>query len=125
VWRRRLRRTSGVRGRLCPLPLNVAEAVGESLQRSIKHFLCRDSDGRLWYKGRLPFGIPLSPRSLLPGLTGARRQLALLLRFHRPEGHGFRPKSCSQSAAKRFLRSLRKCSASALGAGPLAGSAQV
>ena len=33
----------------------------------------------------------------------------------RPEGYGIRTKSCSRSAAKRFLQSLRKCRASALG----------
>src|SRR5579863_1360199 len=74
----------------------------------------------LWSRRHLPFGIPPSARSLLRGNAGARRQLALLLRLHRPVGCGFRSKSCSRSAAKRFLRTLRKCRASALGAGPLA-----
>ncbi len=81
---------------------------------------CTGIEWELWSRRRLPFGIPPSARSLLRGITGARRQLALLLRLHRPVGYGFRSKSCSQSAAKRFLRSLRKCRASALGAGPLA-----
>src|SRR5579862_8145020 len=36
---------------------------------------------RLWSRGRLPFRIPLSSRSRLRGVAGARRQLALLLRL--------------------------------------------
>lgn len=62
----------------------------------------------VWSRKRLPFGIPLSARSRLQGLAGARRQLALLLRLppqqansgpvggpglHRPTGYGFRSKS--------------------------------
>ena len=74
---------------------------------------------------RLPFGIPLYARSRLRGIAGARRRLALLLRLHRPAGYGFRSRSLSQRAVKRSLRTLRKCRASALGAGPLAGFAQV
>ena len=54
--------------------------------------------------------------------AGARRRLALLLRLHRPAGYGFRSKSVCE-VQRRFLRSLRKCRASALGAGPLAGFA--
>jgi hypothetical protein len=45
--------------------------------------------------------------------------------LHRPAGYGFRSRSLSQRAVKRSLRTLRKCRASALGAGPLAGFAQV
>src|SRR5579859_5625661 len=37
-----------------------------------------------------------------------------------PFGLRYPSRSCSRSSAKRFLRSLRKCRASALGAGPLA-----
>ena len=43
----------------------------------------------VWSRKRLPFCIPLSARSRLRGLAGARRQLALLLRLHRPRGLRF------------------------------------
>src|ERR1700678_2183540 len=38
----------------------------------------------------LPVCIPPFARSLLRGLSGALRQLALLLRLRRPAGYGFR-----------------------------------
>ena len=51
--------------------------------------------------------IPPFARSLLRGLTGARRLGALLLRLRRPSGYGF-----------QLRRTLRKCRAWHLGAGP-------
>jgi hypothetical protein len=63
------------------------------------------------------FYIPL-PRSPLRGTTGARRQLALLLRLRRPSGLRFPSKSCSASTPKSFVWTLRKCIASALGSRP-------
>ena len=50
-------------------------------------FVHLESRGELWPRGRLPFCIPPSARSLLRGSAGARRQLALLLRLHRPVGY--------------------------------------
>ena len=93
-----------------------ADAISELYNRRfLAGFLFRDSDGRLWSRKTSAVWYPAFARSLLPGRTGALRQLALLLRLHRPSGYGFRSKSCPQRAAKRFLRSLRKCRASALG----------
>jgi hypothetical protein len=49
------------------------------------------------------------------GWSCALRQLALLLRLHRPAGYGFPRNLVRKPRAKRFLRTLRKCRASALG----------
>src|ERR1700721_3229664 len=50
----------------------------------------------------LPFCIPPFARSLLRGLSGALRQLALLLRLRRPAGYGF-PSGPSVNAELRHL----------------------
>jgi hypothetical protein len=57
----------------------------ESDENSVLGFVCRPL-------------IPL-PRSPLRGRTGARRQLALLLRLRRPPGYGFPP-----NLVRRVLR---------------------
>ena len=82
------------------------------------NFTRRNQNGCLSSENVCRLVSPLSARSRLRDFAGARRRLALLLRLRRPAGYGFRSKSCSQSTAKRFLRTLRECRPSALGAGP-------
>ena len=56
----------------------------------------------LWSRMCQPSGIPPFARSLLRGLSGALRQLALLLRLRRPTGYGF-PSGPSVNAELRHL----------------------
>ena len=58
---------------------------------------------------------PVFVRAPLRGFSCARRQLALLLRLRRPAGYGFPRNLIQRVPPKRFLRTLRKCRASALG----------
>jgi hypothetical protein len=61
------------------------------------------------------FMYPALVRAPLRGSSCALRRLALLLRLRRPAGYGFPPNLVRKERPKRFLRSLRKCKASALG----------
>src|ERR1017187_283423 len=58
---------------------------------------------------------PAFVRAPLRASSCALRQLALLLRLRRPAGYGFPPNLVRKKHPKRFLRTLRKCRASALG----------
>ena len=57
---------------------------------------------KLWSRMCQPSGIPSFARSLLRGLSGALRRLALLLRLPRPTGYGF-PSGASVNAELRHL----------------------
>ncbi len=81
----------------------------------VADFLRQDADEYFCSGACLLFTCPAFVRAPRRGFSCALRQLALLLWLRRPAGYGFPPNLVRKKRPKRFLRTLRKCRASALG----------